>query len=49
MKHAPSHFVEHIHVDLPFNRTRDTKRLTHFNELVHHVEDKMMQIDSETV
>ncbi|EZH73534.1 taurine ABC transporter ATPase [Aquimarina atlantica] len=47
MKHAPSQFVKHIDVDLPFQRTRETKRLQHFDELVHEVEDAMMQIDSE--
>ncbi len=47
MKHAPSSFVKHIKVDLPFNRTRQTKRLKRFDELVHLVEDSMMQIDSE--
>lgn len=47
MKHAPSNFVKHINIDLPFNRTRETKRLAHFDELVHQVEDAMMQIDSE--
>ena len=47
MKHAPSNFVKKIHVDLPFQRTRATKRLPRFNELVHEVEDAMMQIDSE--
>lgn len=46
MKHAPSRFVKHIHVDLPFQRTRATKRVPRFNELVHEVEDAMMQIDS---
>ena len=46
MKHAPSCFVKHINVDLPFNRNRETKRLTRFDELVHQVEDSMMQIDS---
>ena len=39
MKHAPSCFVKHINVDLPFNRNRETKRLTRFDELVHQVED----------
>lgn len=48
MKHAPSNFVRHINVDLPFNRNRETKRLSHFDELVHEVEDAMMQIDSES-
>ncbi len=46
MKHAPSHFVEHIHVDLPFKRDRETKRLPNFDELVHQVEDAMMKIDT---
>jgi len=45
MKHAPSNFVKHINVDLPFQRTRATKRLPRFDELVHEVEDAMMQID----
>jgi len=45
MKHAPSNFVKHINVNLPFNRTRETKRLQHFDDLVHQVEDAMMQID----
>ncbi|MBE7644967.1 ABC transporter ATP-binding protein [Tenacibaculum finnmarkense] len=47
MKHAPSNFVKHINVDLPFQRNRDTKRLPHFDHLVHQVEDAMMAIDSE--
>ena len=47
MKHAPSNFVKKIHVDLPFQRTRATKRLPRFDELVHEVEDAMMQIDTE--
>ncbi len=47
MKHAPSQFVKHINVDLPFKRNRETKRLPHFDELVHEVEDAMMQIDNE--
>ncbi len=46
MKHAPSQFVKHINVDLPFNRTRETKRMSKFDELVHEVEDSMMQIES---
>lgn len=44
MKSAPSHFVEHINIDLPFNRTRQTKRDPHFVELVHEVEDKMVNV-----
>ncbi|MFT4664949.1 MAG: NitT/TauT family transport system ATP-binding protein [Patescibacteria group bacterium] len=44
MKSAPSRFVEHIHVDLPFNRTREIKRDPRFVELVHEVEDKMVEV-----
>ena len=47
MKHAPSHFVRHIPIDLPLHRDRETKRMPRFDELVHSVEDAMMQIDSE--
>jgi len=44
MKQAPSTFVKHINVDLPFNRNRNTKRLSRYNEIVHEVEDSMMFI-----
>ena len=44
MKAAPSQFVEHIKVDLPFNRTREIKRDPRFIELVREVEDKMIQV-----
>ncbi|MEM1217979.1 MAG: ABC transporter ATP-binding protein [Bacteroidota bacterium] len=44
MKSAPSRFVEHIHVDLPFHRSRDTKRDPHFVELVREVEDRMVKV-----
>jgi len=44
MKKAPSHFVEKIHIDLPFNRVRETKREARFEELVHQVEDKMVEV-----
>jgi len=44
MSYAPSKFVEHIHVDLPFHRTRQTKRENRFLELVHKTEDAMMRI-----
>ncbi|MCI5083676.1 MAG: ABC transporter ATP-binding protein [Saprospiraceae bacterium] len=44
MKAAPSRFVEHIHVDLPYPRTRDIKRDPHFVELVHEVEDRMVKV-----
>ena len=44
MKSPPSLFAEHIHVDLPFHRTRELKRDPHFIELVHEVEDKMVAV-----
>ena len=44
MKAAPSQFVEHIKVDLPFNRNRGLKRDPHFMELVHEVEDRMVSV-----
>lgn len=44
MKAAPSRFVEHIHVDLPFERTRELKREPHFVELVQEVEDRMVAV-----
>ena len=44
MKSAPSRFVEHINVDLPFDRSRDTKRDPHFVELVREVEDRMVKV-----
>ncbi len=44
MKKPPSHIVEHVHVDLPFVRDKNTKRLPHFIELVQEVEDKMMKV-----
>ena len=44
MKKAPSRFVERIHIDLPFNRSRETKREARFEELVHQVEDKMVEV-----
>jgi NitT/TauT family transport system ATP-binding protein len=44
MKSAPSRFVEHINVDLPFERNRGIKRDPHFVELVHEVEDRMVKV-----
>ncbi len=44
MKSAPSHFVEHVHIDLPLERNRMTKRMPHYTELVHIVEDRMMSV-----
>ncbi len=44
MKSAPSRFVEHIKVDLPFVRGRQIKRDPRFVELVHEVEDRMIAV-----
>lgn len=44
LKAQPSRIVEHIHVDLPLKRTRATKRDQHYTELVHHVEDTMLNV-----
>ena len=44
LKSAPSHFVEHIKVDLPYQRNRALKRTPAFTELVQEVEDKMIKV-----
>jgi NitT/TauT family transport system ATP-binding protein len=44
MKYAPSCIVEHIPVDLPIHRNRETKRDIKFTEIVHHVEDTMIKV-----
>lgn len=46
MDFAPSKIIEHIYVDLPFHRNRETKRQPRFIELVHKVEDAMMRISN---
>lgn len=44
MKYAPSRFVEHIKIDLPFERNRSVKRDPKYTQLVHHVEDVMVRV-----
>lgn len=44
LKSAPSKFVEHIPVDLPLIRDRMTKRDPKYTQLVHLVEDKMIEV-----
>lgn len=44
MKPAPSRFVEHVKVDLPLQRDRNTKRTDRYVELVRLVEDKMISV-----
>jgi len=46
MKPAPSRFTEHVKVDLPLQRSRETKRTDRYIELVRLVEDKMIAITS---
>ena len=46
MKPPPSRFSEHVHVDLPLQRDRNTKRTERYIELVRLVEDKMIAITS---
>ena len=44
----PAKFVEHINIDLPFNRTRATKRDPRYIELVQEVEDRMIRVSEMT-
>lgn len=44
MKSQPSRFVKHIEVDLPLIRGREMKRDPKFIELVHQVEDSMVEV-----
>jgi len=46
MKSPPSKIVEHIHVDLPFHRTYETKRDPRFIQLVQEVEDRMLKVSN---
>ena len=40
----PGQVAKHIHVDLPLERDRSTKRDPRFIELVHEVEDAMIEL-----
>lgn len=44
MKYAPSKFVRHIPIDLPVTRDKTIKRNPRYTELVHLVEDNMMEV-----
>ena len=44
LKSQPSKIVEHIHVDLPIERNRLTKRDPNYIALVHEVEDRMVSV-----
>jgi len=48
MKFPPSQFVAHVHIDLPFERNQETRRLPRYTELVYEVEDTMMKIAGNT-
>lgn len=44
LKSQPSKIVEHIKIDLPLTRNRQTKRDPAYVSLVHEVEDKMVSV-----
>jgi NitT/TauT family transport system ATP-binding protein len=44
MKSPPSNIVDHIRVDLPFERNRETKHSQRFSELVQEVEERMVKV-----
>ena len=44
LKSQPSKIVEHIKVDLPLTRNRQTKRDPQYVAMVHEVEDKMVAV-----
>ena len=44
MAARPGRFVEHIKVDLPFDRTREVKHSQRFNELARQLEDVMLSV-----
>jgi NitT/TauT family transport system ATP-binding protein len=44
LKSQPSKFVENIHVDLPLQRNKSTKREPRYEELVREVEDAMLRV-----
>ncbi len=45
MSNAPAQFIEHIKVNLPYERDRTIKRDPNFVELVQYIEDKMMAFE----
>ena len=46
MKAPPSNIVDQIDVNLPLKRTRDMKRDPKFLEIVHQIEDRMVNLSS---
>jgi NitT/TauT family transport system ATP-binding protein len=47
MSANPAKIVEHVAVDLPLHRDRQTKRTKRFNELVQEVEDALLSTTAE--
>ena len=46
MKSAPAQIVRHIRVDLPVERTKETKRMRRYVGLVNEVEDAIYSVDA---
>lgn len=44
LKSQPSHFVEHIDIDLPLERDKAVKRESRYEALVREVEDAMLRV-----
>jgi len=44
LKSQPSQIVEHIHIDLPLTRNKQTKRDPQYVKLLHEVEDRMVAV-----
>lgn len=44
MAARPGRFVKHLKVDLPFDRNREVKHSTRFNELARELEDAMIMV-----
>lgn len=44
LKAQPSKIVEKIEIDLPLKRNRETKRDPRYTQIVHHVEDTMINV-----
>ncbi len=45
MSTAPSKIIEHVKIDLPFDRDKTIKRDSRFTELVFYLEDRMMSLE----
>ncbi len=45
MSTAPSKIIEHVKIDLPFDRDKTIKRDPRFTELVFYLEDRMMSFE----